>query len=182
MRIITGLLLAAGCCVASASAFAADKASASGWITLGGGFVTGEIDLPCNANQSRNQCKEDGTLPTTLVAATIGKQTLLRFRYNSVGELDGANSANFPDPTEMSLSLGSRLGNNAPWIALIGAGRILHPDDDYPGREDGVSAELLFAPIGSDNPFGFEMGIYGFKSRDIEAIGMSFAMRLGSLD
>ena len=150
MRSISSIALALSLATAASAALAEDNSGLSGWFSVGGGFVIGEIDLPCAAGQSRDDCKESGTLPTTLVAATVGKQTLLRFRYNSVGELDGANSANFPDPTEMSLSVGSRLGNS-PWAALIGAGRILHPDDDYPGREDGVSAELLFAPIGSTN-------------------------------
>lgn len=163
--------------------YAEDNAGARGWFSLGGGFAGGDIDLPCAEGQPAHECSEDGILPSLTLAATLGTDTLIRFRSTWLLEDEGndSNPADKDDPQELALTIGSRLGNS-PWAMLIGAGRVLHPDDDYPGREDGVALEFVFAPRAAKRTSGFEMGIHFFKSRDLEGGGIQFAARFGRLD
>lgn len=182
MRCLMFLIAAALACGTPLNVHAQDDADGSGWFTLGGGFAGGDIDLPCDAGQSREQCGESGLLPAVTLAGTLGSKTLIRFRSTWLLEGEGSDSDRDDDPQELALTVGTRMGPSSPWAVLIGGSRILHPDDDYPGREDGVALEFVFAPRAAKRTSGFEMGIHLFKSRDIEGGGMLFAARFGRLD
>lgn len=174
------VVIVALCAIGSPlSAVAQETNGGSGWITIGGGFAGGEIDLPCADGQPREECREDGLFGALSAALTLGSETMLRFR--TTGLLEQQAGSDDEDPQELALTIGTRLGPSSPWAAFIGGSRILHPDDDYPGREDGVALEFVFAPRAPGSTAGFEMGIHLFKSRDIEGGGMLFAARFGRL-
>lgn len=180
MRILAVLTAAVGLIFTCAGAYAQDQAGTSGWFTIGGGFAGGEIDLPCAPGQSRDDCRENGVFGSLSAALTLGSETMLRFR--TTGLLEQQSGSDDEDPQELALTIGTRMGAGSPWAVFLGGSRILHPDDDYPGREDGVALEFVFAPKAAGRTSGFEMGIHLFKSRDIEGGGMLFGARFGRLD
>lgn len=147
------------------------------WLSLGAGLAGGNVDLPCNPAAGNDECEEDGTLPTLTAALTMGRDQALRLRVTDYAEAQTEDT-----PRELALSIGTRLSDGGSWLAFIGGSRILHPDDDFEGRADGVNLELVYAPVHSGrSPLGFEFGLHYHRSKDVAGGGLMLGLRFGRL-
>ena len=143
------------------------------WLGLNTGLVSGSVDLPCPGGAS-GDCGEDGVFQTYGINFTVAGKMALRLRAMRAEEEHTDHK-----PYEIAVLAGPRLGHSH-WYGLIGPGRIVHPDDEYPGSVTGLAWELVRARP-TQSGVGFELSFYGNSFGDAGFMGVAVGVRFGKL-
>lgn len=145
------------------------------WLGVGAGAGFGSVDIPCTA-PSNYDCDESSTLGTYSANLTMtGRRTGIRLRAVRAQD-KGSDSRT---PYEMAAMVGSRFGPSN-WYGFVGAGRILHADDEFQGDAHGFAWEFVFAPASSGG-MGFELSFQGNAGRDVDYGLFNLGVRFGKL-
>ncbi|MBI3171292.1 MAG: hypothetical protein HYZ32_01705 [Hydrocarboniphaga effusa] len=147
------------------------------WVGLGTGVAYASADVQCSSGFFGSDCTEQGDLRTYSANITFaGRHSALRVR--GIRDQDKGNDAR--TAYEKAVLIGSRFGHSN-WYGMVGYGRILHVDDDYPkDKAEGLAWEILFAPS-SQGATGLELSFQGHSGKDVDFVGFTLGFRIGAL-
>ena len=178
--LVSSLVCIGGWLLASAAwAHEVKRPAPSGraWIGVGGGITWGSVDEPCAPASTSDDCEESGGFGSYSANVTVSGRRGAALRVRGLRASGSENGAR--TPYETAALVGSRFGRSN-WYGLVGAGRILHPDDGFVGDAHGFAWEILFAPA-SRGPVGFELSFLGNAGEDVDFIGFNTGLRFGSM-